>query len=90
MNETALDMFGHALEKITQPKQKPLAKKTLQDTDVYRNLEGKRVELIERIQILTKNKFEGYAAERNAHWISIWRHELAATLRALHALGEQQ
>lgn len=90
-----LDMFGHRIDPVTKPKL-ALVYKSLRDTDVFDYLNGKRFELSERITNLQKNKFdyttsEGQqAASRNDHYLSKWRHELAAVLRAIHSLGDQQ
>ena len=66
---------------------------SLQNTDFFRSINQKRVELMARVSTLRSQVGTFPTAEteaRNTFWFNHWQKELAAVLRALHTLGAQQ
>lgn len=66
---------------------------SLVNTDCYRNLNSRRVELTERLNGLRSNlfTFTGHNQyERTEYWIAHWEKERSAVITAMKALeGEQ-
>lgn len=70
------------------------SKTDLTNTDLYRELTAKRVELSSRVRTLQANTFDlsipaqKSAAVRNQEWIAVYQKELAALSKAIWVLGD--